>query len=190
MSIHQSKGLEFPVVALPDLGKLFNEQDLRTEIIFDEQFGLCPRVKPPHTGRRYPSLPYWLAQQRQKRELRGEELRLLYVALTRARDTLLLSTTITEANWKSTWAPEKLVAEPDALRKIAKARNYADWLGLWFARNVPAQNVTEGETPLLRWRFVEDAAVSEIRRLQLIRPPPRPHPPKPLISMPPPPTGY
>ena len=87
MSIHQSKGLEFPVVALPDLSKSFNEQDLNGEIIFDEVFGLCPQVKPPQTGRRYPSLPYWLARRRQKRELRGEELRLLYVALTRARDT-------------------------------------------------------------------------------------------------------
>ena len=91
MSIHQSKGLEFPVVVVADLAKAFNEQDLRSEIILDEQFGLCPRVKPPQTGGRYPSLPHWLAQRHQRRELRGEELRLLYVAMTRARDTLILS---------------------------------------------------------------------------------------------------
>ena len=45
MSIHQSKGLEFPVVAVADLEKSFNTQDLRGEIIFDGEFGLCPRVK-------------------------------------------------------------------------------------------------------------------------------------------------
>ena len=75
MSIHQSKGQEFPIVAVADLAKAFNTQDLRGEIIFDETFGLCPRVKPPRTGRRYPSLPHWLAQQHQRREQWGEELR-------------------------------------------------------------------------------------------------------------------
>ena len=99
MSIHQSKGLEFPVVVVADLAKPFNVQDLRAEIILDEQFGLCPRVKPPHTGRRYPSLPHWLAQRRERRELWGEELRLLYVAMTRARDTLILSGSVTEKKW-------------------------------------------------------------------------------------------
>ena len=98
MSIHQSKGLEFPIVAVADLAKPFNTQDLRGEIIFDETFGLCPRIKPPHTGRRYPSLPYWLAQQHQRREQWGEELRLLYVALTRARDTLVLTAAVTASS--------------------------------------------------------------------------------------------
>ncbi|HSY75029.1 MAG TPA: UvrD-helicase domain-containing protein, partial [Dongiaceae bacterium] len=79
MSIHQSKGLEFPIVAIADLSKSFNMQDFHGEIIFDEEFGLCPKVKPPTSGRRYPSLPHWLAQQHQRREQAGEELRLLYV---------------------------------------------------------------------------------------------------------------
>ena len=131
MSIHQSKGLEFPVVAVADLAKTFNEQDLRGEIIFDEEFGLCPKVKPPSSGRHYPSLPHWLAQRRQKRELRGEELRLLYVALTRARDTLVLSATITEKKWETVWSQP----EPVTPQKIADAKSFADWLGLWFAQN-------------------------------------------------------
>ncbi|HTA95774.1 MAG TPA: UvrD-helicase domain-containing protein, partial [Verrucomicrobiae bacterium] len=89
MSIHQSKGLEFPIVAVADLAKNFNTQDLRGEIILDGEFGLCPKVKPPVSGRHYPSLPHWLAQQHQRREQAGEELRLLYVAMTRARDNLI-----------------------------------------------------------------------------------------------------
>ena len=153
MSIHQSKGLEFPVVALPDLAKNFNEQDLRSEIIFDEEFGLCPKVKPPSSGRRYPSLPHWLAQRRQKRELRGEELRLLYVALTRARDTLVLSATVTEKKGETLWTQP----EPVTPQKIADAKSFADWLGLWFAQNANGANAARGETPLLHWRLVEDA---------------------------------
>ena len=156
MSIHQSKGLEFPVVVLPDLAKIFNEQDLRGEIIFDEEFGLCPKVKPPSSGRRYPSLPHWLAQRRQKRELRGEELRLLYVALTRARDTLVLSATITEKNWDEKWTQP----QPVTPQKIVAAKSFADWLGIWFAQHVSSADSNNGETPLLRWRLVEDAELT------------------------------
>ena len=94
-------------------------------------FGLCPRIKPPHTGRRYPSLPHWLAQQHQRREQWGEELRLLYVALTRARDTLILTAAVTEKKWGSLW----LKPEAITIQAIVAAKSYADWLGLWFAQS-------------------------------------------------------
>ncbi|HXR49196.1 MAG TPA: UvrD-helicase domain-containing protein [Candidatus Limnocylindrales bacterium] len=155
MSIHQSKGLEFPVVVVADLAKPFNEQDLRREIIFDEQFGLCPRVKPPHTGRRYPSLPYWLAQRHQRREQRGEELRLLYVAMTRARDTLILTATVSENKWETLWLKPEAITTPT----IVAARSHADWFGIWFGVHSPhptAQTMTGGELPYLRWRIVAD----------------------------------
>jgi ATP-dependent helicase/nuclease subunit A len=154
MSIHQSKGLEFPVVAVADLAKPFNTQDLRDEIILDEQFGLCARVKPPHTGGRYPSLPHWLAQRRERRELWGEELRLLYVAMTRARDTLILSGTVTENKWQMLWTKPGAVTP----REILAAKCCADWLGLWFAQNASGVSVemTEGEQSHLRWRIAGD----------------------------------
>jgi ATP-dependent helicase/nuclease subunit A len=154
MSIHQSKGLEFPVVVVGALDKKFNEQDLRGEIILDERLGLCPRVKPPQTGRRYPSLPHWLAQKNQKRELRGEELRLLYVAMTRARDTLVLSSGVSEKKWESLWTK----SEPVTASKIADAGSLADWLGLWFAQNVNSYETVarEGRSQDLCWRFVPD----------------------------------
>ncbi len=160
MSIHQSKGLEFPVVALPDLGKGFNEQDLRGEIIFDEAYGLCPQVKPPASGRHYPSLPWWLVQRRQKRELRGEELRLLYVALTRARDSLILLTTLSANKWEEKWTEPVAVTIP----KIAEARSYADWLGLWFATQTAGSDVktaSAGNLPALDWRWVDETAPAE-----------------------------
>jgi ATP-dependent helicase/nuclease subunit A len=159
MSIHQSKGLEFPVVAVADLAKPFNTQDLRGEIIFDETFGLCPRVKPPHTGRRYPSLPHWLAQSHQRREQWGEELRLLYVALTRARDTLILTAAVTEKKWESLW----LKPEAITIQAIVAAKSYADWLGLWFAQYAGGikTTATEGELPHLRWRIVDDKELTE-----------------------------
>ena len=166
MSIHQSKGLEFPVVVLADLAKPFNEQDLRGEIIFDEEFGLCPKVKPPHTGRRYPSLPHWLAQRRQKRELRGEELRLFYVALTRARDNLILTASLTEKNWTEKWAQP----QPATARKIADAKCFADWLALWFSVQNPktkSQGSAAGEFENLRWRMVTDEELADNAERQM-----------------------
>ncbi|MGA3162894.1 MAG: helicase-exonuclease AddAB subunit AddA [Verrucomicrobiota bacterium] len=163
MSIHQSKGLEFPVVVVADLAKPFNEQDLRGEIIFDEEFGLCPRVKPPRhrMSGHYPSLPHWLAQQRQRREQWGEELRLLYVAMTRARDTLILTATVTQKKWETLWT------KPDAIttQAIVTAKSYADWFALWFAQqaNGLSPQQTEGEFPHLRWRFTEDEELANRR---------------------------
>jgi ATP-dependent helicase/nuclease subunit A len=159
MSIHQSKGLEFPIVALADLAKPFNTQDLRGEIIFDESLGLCPRIKPPHTGRSYPSLPHWLAQQHQRREQWGEELRLLYVALTRARDTLVLTAAITEKKWASLWLKPEVIT----IQAIVSAKSYADWLGLWFAQSAGGTKATatEGELPHLRWRITDDAELRD-----------------------------
>jgi len=157
MSIHQSKGLEFPIVAVADLAKLFNTQDLRGEIIFDEAFGLCPRIKPPHTGRRYPSLPHWLAQQHQRREQWGEELRLLYVATTRAQDTLILTGAITGKKWETLWNQPAAITT----QAIVGAKSYADWLGLWFAQHSNGTDATRGELPHLRWRIADDAELRD-----------------------------
>lgn len=162
MSIHQSKGLEFPVVVLADLGKNFNEQDLHAEIILDEDLGLCPRVKPSASGGRYSSLPHWLAQKNLRREIRGEELRLLYVALTRARDTLVLVGGISQTKWDSLWTKDEAVTS----KKIAGAKSFADWLGIWFGKEAQSlksvgQSLTSGELPHLRWRLVEDAELND-----------------------------
>ncbi len=154
MSIHQSKGLEFPVVVVADLGKTFNDADLRADVILDEQYGLCPQVKPPDVDARYPSLPYWLARRRQRREMLGEELRLLYVAMTRARDLLILSGATTEAKFERDWRADVGEGNPD----IAAARAYGDWLAAWFSRNAScAGEARHGENAFLRWTIYRDA---------------------------------
>jgi ATP-dependent helicase/nuclease subunit A len=159
MSIHQSKGLEFPVVVLADLGKTFNEQDLRGEIILDEQFGLCPKVKPPSSGGRYPSLAYWLARKNQRRQLRSEELRLLYVGLTRARDTLILSGGVSVKKWETYFSNSAALGPRD----IVSANSCMDWLGMWFAiqgSNFAIEAGAQGESPLARWRVVNDSELT------------------------------
>jgi ATP-dependent helicase/nuclease subunit A len=153
MSIHQSKGLEFPVVVVGDLGKPFNLADFRAEIILDDKYGLCPQVKPPHTGARYPSLPYWLACRRGRRETLSEELRLLYVACTRARDLLLLTGSIANTNFQNRWL------NPDfrAPGNFFAAKSYADWLACWFPDKalLPDAAPARGKNEFLRWEIHE-----------------------------------
>jgi ATP-dependent helicase/nuclease subunit A len=152
MSIHQSKGLEFPVVAVADLGKAFNLADLRAEIILDEHYGVCPQIKAPHTGQRYPSLPWWLARRRQKRKLQGEELRLLYVAMTRARDTLILSGT-TSAN-KFAGVPE--LGDGVDAAALGNAGSYLDWIAAWSAATGVYPSPPAGENEWWRWNIYDD----------------------------------
>jgi ATP-dependent helicase/nuclease subunit A len=160
MSIHQSKGLEFPVVVLADLGKPFNLSDLRAEIILDGVYGLCPQIKPPQTGQRYPSLPYWLARQRQKQEFLGEELRLLYVAMTRARDTLILSGSCSETKFDARARADNSLHTASLLA----ARNSLEWIFAWAgtAAALGANELAEtapssGENAWWRWRIFGDA---------------------------------
>ncbi len=150
-SIHQSKGLEFPVVVVADLGKTFNFQDLREPIILDERFGLCPQVRPPNLGGRYPSLPYWLAQRRQKRETLGEELRLLYVALTRACDLLLLGGSLTAKRLEERW--NQSTGTKPSLRRLLSAQCGLDWLAAVLPGMIGAANWSaSGQAPGFAWR--------------------------------------
>jgi ATP-dependent helicase/nuclease subunit A len=134
MTVHQSKGLEFPVVAAPDLGKPFNRSDQMDSMLIDEKFGLCAMIKPPETGQRYPSLPLWLARRRQRVETLGEELRLMYVAFTRAQNHLLLFGTAREKRTESAWS--MTTAEP-LPHHILKASSWLDWIGGWISVAAP-----------------------------------------------------
>lgn len=126
MSIHRSKGLEFPVVVLADLGKTFNLTDLHQPLIIDERYGLCPILHLPNTEETYPSLPHWLCQRIHHQQLLEEEARLLYVALTRAQNQLLLFGAVTDKQWNETWPEDG--QDPSQTRRV---RSFLDWLGPW-----------------------------------------------------------
>jgi ATP-dependent helicase/nuclease subunit A len=158
LSIHQSKGLEFPIVVVADLGKPFNLADLRGEILVDPTYGLCSRITPPDRNGHYPSLPYWLARRRQLRDLLGEETRLLYVALTRAKDRLILTGTISDKKAVQRWQQGN---DDSAIgtQQLLSARSYLGWLHLWLARVTRSRdwaNQTTGENALVRWNLYSE----------------------------------
>src|SRR5688500_14896394 len=106
MSVHRSKGLEFPVVFLPDLGKAINLQDCSGAILADRKAGLGMAVVDEHRRVRYPSLASTLVHNRLRQQALAEEMRVLYVAMTRAKEHLVLIGTCrpeTPAKWAARW---------------------------------------------------------------------------------------
>lgn len=91
MTVHKSKGLEFPVVFLCDTGRKFNRSDMRETVLVHPELGLGPKVTDTERGIEYPTLARNAIKIRGEREMLSEEMRLLYVALTRAKEQLIMT---------------------------------------------------------------------------------------------------
>jgi len=90
LSIHAAKGLEFPVVFVMDLGRKFNREDINKDVLFHRDLGICPMFCDVETRVKYPTLAYQAAVSKIQAENLAEEMRVLYVAMTRAREKLVL----------------------------------------------------------------------------------------------------
>ena len=130
MSIHKSKGLEFPVVFLADTAHEFNKNDLRAPVLVHPQLGLGCKRTDLSRGLEYPTLARRAIAARLNTELLSEEMRVLYVALTRARERLYLSCTAKEPqelldklskNLSAPLSPEILKAMPSMSQWLLSA---------------------------------------------------------------------
>ncbi|MGA9225359.1 MAG: helicase-exonuclease AddAB subunit AddA [Mesobacillus sp.] len=131
MTIHSSKGLEFPVVFAAGLARNFNTMDLKKFYMLDKEFGFAAKYINPEKRISYPSLPQLAFRRKHKMEMLAEEMRVLYVALTRAKEKLYLIGSVKDAEktiskWQDEAShPEWLLSE--YLR--ASASGYIDWIG-------------------------------------------------------------
>ena len=91
MSIHKSKGLEFPVVFLCNLSRRFNMESLRAQILCDRELGLGLSIANAQKRIRYPSAAKRAISTKMAEESVSEEMRVLYVAMTRPRDRLIMT---------------------------------------------------------------------------------------------------
>lgn len=137
MTIHASKGLEFPVVFIMDLNRRFNLKDLTQQYIFDEKLGAGIKYIEPLTRVEYESLPYQTIREEKRKKLLAEEMRKLYVGLTRAEEKLFLVASY--KNEADTWKKWSKAAEirtevlSDQLR--LGAQSLMDWLGMTLVRH-------------------------------------------------------
>ncbi|MGB6179251.1 helicase-exonuclease AddAB subunit AddA [Carnobacterium sp.] len=142
MTIHASKGLEFPVVFVLDLTKQFNLQDIKKSYLFNEDYGVGTEYKDQESRIRYPSLPNTALKVERKSKLLSEEMRKLYVALTRAEEKLFLigSYKDEESAYKE-WgiiANHEATVLPNADR--LNATSLMKWIGLSLMRHSDGAN--------------------------------------------------
>ncbi len=126
MSIHQAKGLEFPAVVVAGLGTKFNLRDRTGRMIFEREAGIGLRVVDPERFIEYPSAAHVLAAVEIDRATRQEEMRILYVALTRARDRLMLVGSVDHPDRVGQSPTERLGELSDLT--FSTARTPLDWL--------------------------------------------------------------
>ena len=154
MSIHQSKGLQFKVVFLSSIQKNFNKQDLRESILLDEELGMASNYLDQETRIQYPSLQLSAIKEKMEEENQAEELRLLYVAMTRAEEKLIMTGVIKNL---ASYLEKHPVNEDIKIRDIRGANSYLDFIMLAFSRSF-----TESlENPLVKLRTFTGEALSE-----------------------------
>ena len=90
MSIHKSKGLEFPVVILSDLARRFSNMDFQSSVLVHPQLGMGPVCVDARRHIQYPTIARQALEHTLRREAKAEELRVLYVAMTRAKEKLVM----------------------------------------------------------------------------------------------------
>ena len=145
MTIHKSKGLEFPVVFVAGMGKQFNMQDTKKSLVVHSELGVGVDVIDPVRRTKAPTLLKKIIQLKEKRETAAEELRVLYVAMTRAKEKLILTSVVEDL--------EKELSDCVVLQgnkemqlpyyNLTKAKKYLDWIIPALYRNKCFANVLE-----------------------------------------------
>ena len=152
MSIHKSKGLEFPVVFVSGLSKRFNMQDANQSLIVDMDLGVAVDYVDPGRRIKNKTLRRAILSAKMKEDNLAEELRVLYVALTRAREKLILTAVLDKADEK--WELSQMTGQEQlTYLDFCGAGSYMDFL-------LPILPKTGIAAKTLR---VEDLAAEEIR---------------------------
>jgi ATP-dependent helicase/nuclease subunit A len=137
MTIHSSKGLEFPYVFIAGLGRDFNQMDFNELYLFDQTFGLAVKAVEPDKRIAYTSLPFLAMKEKKQLELKSEEMRVLYVAMTRAKEKLMLVATVKDAQKSIDKWVDIAQSSGDKLPEYvrSRAKGFLDWIGPAVARH-------------------------------------------------------
>lgn len=165
MSIHKSKGLEFPIVFLCGVDKKINLQDLKEKIVLDQELGIG--VNYIGDGMEYATLSKEAIKLKMKNEALSEDMRVLYVALTRAKEKLILVSADKNVNKsieKKRLELEKYDKHVDSklsYKLVKKYSRFLDWIELVYLQNPDIE---------LKLDIIEKKQISQIKNYEKIEP--------------------
>ena len=159
MSIHKSKGLEFPICFVAGTGKLFNKQDVRGKLMIDSDLGIGTDYLDLEQRTKTVTLKKNVMKRKMDLDNLGEELRVLYVAMTRAKEKLILTGTDRSlAKKMERWCQrggrdDSLARGPLPITILTSAGSYLDWIlmtnplktGLFQVEEIPVKSLVTGE---------------------------------------------
>ncbi|MEG1901412.1 MAG: helicase-exonuclease AddAB subunit AddA [Clostridium sp.] len=149
MSIHKSKGLEFPIVMIAGMGKLFNRQDTRGKLLIDSEFGIATDYLDAEKRLKGATLKKNVMKRRMELEALGEELRVLYVAMTRAKEKLILTASGRNMDTKiGKWKRASENGRKIPFTTLTLASSYLDWVLMTLSSSgsrIAVQNVQAEE---------------------------------------------
>ena len=145
MSIHKSKGLEFPVVFTSGMGKQFNLMDLSNSILYHEELGFGPSYVNLETRNSYSTLAKEAIKKRIRLETLSEEMRILYVAFTRAKEKLIITGATSNLeksinNWVSSASLDDNIILPS---EVLKGKSYLDWISMAMCKHTCGEKLRD-----------------------------------------------
>ena len=160
MSIHKSKGLEFPIVFVAGMAKKFNKQDSRERIALHPDLGIGTEAIDPVKRIKMPTLQKKIIQKQCELESLGEELRVLYVALTRAKEKLIMTGTLKNAmETVEEMAVQDAYCSRGRYECLCSAGCFLDWI---------LQASVNEDTPF-SWKYVSLEELAEEKIRQTVR---------------------
>ena len=130
MSIHKSKGLEYPICFVAGLGKSMNFMETRSRIVVHAGYGVAADGVDLENRAKIRGLAKKVFARKLLQDQMGEEVRVLYVAMTRAREKLILVGTVEDmAQTAEKWAISGKSEQPLTYSRMLRAKSYLDWLG-------------------------------------------------------------
>ena len=144
-SIHKSKGLEYPIVILAGTGKRFNQKDSEGQVMLHPELGIGAEYMDPETRLRAPTVARQVLKTRLRLDNLGEELRVLYVAMTRAEEKLIITGTDHLLGSKLTKWQSLLFEQEQALpfQAVSAGTSYLEWLLMAMLRSRAYDTVYE-----------------------------------------------
>ncbi|MBQ9000206.1 MAG: helicase-exonuclease AddAB subunit AddA, partial [Clostridium sp.] len=144
MSIHKSKGLEFPVVICSGMGKKFNTQDFRKDILYHHNLGYAPQLVDYKRRISYPSIAKEALKSKINVENLSEEMRVLYVAFTRPKEKLIITGATRELDKSlKSWASGIEGNAPISQYKVLKGKTFLDWIMPSVLKHKDLENIRE-----------------------------------------------